>query len=38
VELEEVNTCVGLCWIGVDGIDIWLSTYFPDPNVWTTLH
>jgi len=33
VELEEVDTYVGLCWIGFDGIDTWLSTYFYDLNV-----
>jgi len=33
IELEEVDASVLLCWIGVDGIDTLLSTYFPDLNV-----
>jgi len=33
VGLEEVDACVGL-----DSVDAWLSTYFPDLNVWTKLY
>jgi len=33
VGLEEVDACVEF-----DGIDTWLSTCFPDLNVWTKLH
>jgi len=32
-ELEGVDA-----WVGFGGIDTWLSTYFPDRNIWTTLH
>ena len=38
LELDEVNACVLLCWMGLGGIDTWLSTFFPDLNVWITLH
>jgi len=38
VELAKVDAFVGLCWIGFDGTDTWLSTCFLDLNVWTTLH
>ena len=36
--LDEVDACVRLCWIEFDGFDNWLSTFFPDLNVWTILH
>ena len=37
-DLEKVDACIGLCWIGVDGIDSRLSTCFPDLGVETTLY
>jgi len=36
--LDEVNAYVWLYWMGLDGVDTWLSTFFPDLNVWTILH
>jgi len=35
---NEVDACVWLYWIELDGVDTWLSTFFPDLNVWTILH
>ena len=36
--LDEVDACVWLCWMELDGVNTWLSTFFPNLNVWTTLH
>ena len=36
--LDEVDACVWLCWMELDGVDTWLSTFFSNLNVWMTLH
>ena len=38
LEVDEVDACVLLYWMGLGGIYPWLLTFFPDLNVWTTLH
>ena len=36
--LDEMDAWVWLCWMRLDGVDTWLSNFFPDLNVWTTLY